>query len=167
MKLRPEEEWIYTLNTHPAIISMDTYEKVKKMRMERTEKGKVHKNPGMYSARELNFFKGKCFCADCGGPMYLGRHDKQVRYYCGNHSLKKICFAHYVSDTKVNDEVLRVIHLIESYRDKRLLTKKMVDAFVKKVTLDRDGNAIVELIYDDFLKDLVSYAKEREAQDEE
>jgi len=38
--------------------------------------------------------------------------------------------------------------------------------FVKKVTLDRDGNAIVELIYDDFLKDLVSYAKEREAQDE-
>lgn len=271
MKLRPEEEWIYTPNTHPAIISMDTYEKVKKMRMERTEKGKVHKNPGMYSARELNFFKGKCFCADCGGPMYLGRHDKQVRYYCGNHSLKKICFAHYVSDTKVNDEVLRVIHshiniytdnvqmirrlngkktnvakydifakevrklqkelekvakhrnelyedyvsriidaeqylkfkkddeetekrltkqleemlsekskydtsyksdeewdaLIESYRDKRLLTKKMVDAFVKKVTLDRDGNAIVELIYDDFLKDLVSYAKEREVQDEE
>ena len=56
--------------------------------------------------------------------------------------------------------------LIEAYRDKRLLTKKMVDAFVKKVTLDRDGNAIVELIYDDFLKDLVSYAKEREAQDE-
>ena len=57
--------------------------------------------------------------------------------------------------------------LIESYRDKRILTKKMVDAFVKKVTLDRDGNAIVELIYDDFLKDLVSYAKEREVQDEE
>lgn len=36
-----------------------------------------------------------------------------------------------------------------------------------KSTLDRDGNAIVELIYDDFLKNLVSYAKEREAQDEE
>ena len=56
--------------------------------------------------------------------------------------------------------------LINSFRDKRLLTKKMVDAFVKKVSIDEDGNAEVELVYDDMLADLVKFAREREKENE-
>ena len=55
--------------------------------------------------------------------------------------------------------------LINSFRDKRILTKKMVEALVSKVLVDKDFNIEVELVYDDMLKDLVTYAKEREAKD--
>lgn len=55
--------------------------------------------------------------------------------------------------------------LINSIRDKRILTKKMVDALVSRVVVDRNFNIEVELVYDDMLKDLATYAKEREAKD--
>ena len=41
----------------------------------------------------------------------------------------------------------------------------MVEALVSKVLVDKDFNIEVELVYDDMLKDLVTYAKEREAKD--
>ncbi len=53
--------------------------------------------------------------------------------------------------------------LIESFRDKRKLTKQMVDAFVKRIDVDKNGNAIVELVYDDMLEDLIKVAKRKEA----
>ena len=266
----PKEEWIIVPNEHPAIITKAVFDQANAERVRRIEIKNNHKNPGMYSARELNFLKGKIFCADCGGVMYLERHNHLVRYICGNHHLKKNCFPHHIPDAKIKDEVLRVIHthinvytdntamirrlnskksctmkfdilgkeinriqaeitkvgkhkvglyedytelildaeqylafkaldekkerdlqlklesilsekkqydinfksdkewddLINSIRDKRLLTKKMVDALVKCVEVDGKGNIIVELVYDDMLQDLVKYARGREAIDE-
>ena len=39
----------------------------------------------------------------------------------------------------------------------------MVDAFVKRIDVDKNGNAIVELVYDDMLEDLIKVAKRKEA----
>ena len=264
----PESEWIYVPNTHPAIISMETYNKAQEILKKQSEEHSIKKNPGMYTSKELNFFKGRIFCADCGCPMYLARHDKLVRYTCGLHTRDKSkCSPRFIPDDVVNNEVLRVIHahinvytdnvnlirringrkqnqnkfaffgkeinriqgemdkssnlrnslyedysagiidaeqylqfkkeceekeadykkqieelliqrsaydtsfktdeewdeLIESFRDKRKLTKTMVEAFVRRIEVDRFGNAVVELVYDDMLEDLIKVAKRKEA----
>lgn len=54
--------------------------------------------------------------------------------------------------------------MIDAYRDKRKLTKKMVDAFVEKIEVNADRSIKIHLVYDDMLKELVCYAKEREAE---
>ena len=53
--------------------------------------------------------------------------------------------------------------VIDAYRDKRKLTKKMVDAFVEKIEVRVDRKLTVHLYYDDMLEKLAAYAKEREA----
>lgn len=53
--------------------------------------------------------------------------------------------------------------VIDAYRDKRKLTKKMVDAFVEKIEVGADRKLTVHLYYDDMLEKLAAYAKEREA----
>ncbi len=269
MRENPKEEWIINPNEHPAIVSYRTYQLAEKETKKRREKEVI--SPGKYSARHLNFFKGKIFCADCGSTMSIGKGWARVNYFCSGHaSNRKFCTPHTTWDMTVNDQVLRVIHthinvytdnlalikkinsrkdnveqytifnkevkrlqkeldrlatdrqrlyedyvtkiidseqyvkfkkeyeerekyykaeyaemfeararydtkyktnkewddLINSFRDKRLLTKKMVDAFVKKVSIDEDGNAEVELVYDDMLADLVKFAREREKENE-
>ena len=47
------------------------------------------------------------------------------------------------------------------YRAKRKLTKELVDAFVSEIVF-YDGNIEVKLLYDDFLKELLKVAEERE-----
>ncbi len=53
--------------------------------------------------------------------------------------------------------------VIDAYRDKRKLTKKMVDAFVEKIEVGADRRLTVHLYYDDMLEKLAAYAKERGA----
>ena len=53
--------------------------------------------------------------------------------------------------------------MIDAYRDKRKLTKKMVDAFVEKIEVRADRKLTIHLYYDDMLEKLAAYAKEREA----
>ena len=55
-------------------------------------------------------------------------------------------------------------NIIDTYHNKRKLTKKMVDAFVEKIEIDRHKSVHIHLYYDDMLKKLASYAKEREAE---
>ena len=56
--------------------------------------------------------------------------------------------------------------IIESYRNKRQLTKPMVDAFVDAILVEQDGNLNIKLRYDDMLKELVKLAKDKEAGDD-
>ena len=56
--------------------------------------------------------------------------------------------------------------IIESYRNKRQLTKPMVDAFVDAILVEQDGNLSIKLRYDDMLKELVKLAKDKEAGDD-
>ena len=53
--------------------------------------------------------------------------------------------------------------IIEKYRNKRKLTKKMVDAFVDIILVETDGKLHIRLQYDDMLKELVEFARAKEA----
>lgn len=50
---------------------------------------------------------------------------------------------------------------VNKYMTKRKLTKELVDAFVSEIVFN-DGNIEVKLLYDDFLKELLEVAEERE-----
>lgn len=50
---------------------------------------------------------------------------------------------------------------VNKYMTKRKLTKELVDAFVSEIVF-YDGNIEVKLLYDDFLKELLKVAEERE-----
>ena len=90
-------------------------------------------------------------------------YEEREKYYKAEYAEMFEARARYDTKYKTNKEW---DDLINSFRDKRLLTKKMVDAFVKKVSIDEDGNAEVELVYDDMLADLVKFAREREKENE-
>lgn len=67
----------------------------------------------------------------------------------------------YSTDFHTDEEWKKII---DTYRDKRKLTKKMVDAFVEKIEVSEDGSLKIHLLYDDMLAELAHYAKEREAE---
>lgn len=69
--------------------------------------------------------------------------------------------AGYSTDFHTDEEWKKII---DTYRDKRKLTKKMVDAFVEKIEVSADGSLKIHLLYDDMLTELALYAKEREAE---
>ena len=50
---------------------------------------------------------------------------------------------------------------VNKYMSKRKLTKELVDAFVSEIVFS-DNNIEVKLLYDDFLKELLEVAEERE-----
>lgn len=111
MSANPESEWIIVENTHEGVVSREIFDKAQEEMKRRNEV--PIKNPGMYKAADLNLFRGRIKCADCGNTMYLQTHDcgKSLHYVCGGHVLKKTdCSTHYVDAYAVYDETFRVIH---------------------------------------------------------
>lgn len=265
----PKEQWIIVKDTHEPLVTREDFEKTQEMMESIRLRSKNPKSKGAYSTNDFNFFKSKIVCADCGKTMYLtGKRGNSRRFNCGNFILKHKCFTHVISDTDVNDYVLRVIrthinvyvenvdmirklnerqenirkydifnreirkcrrdlenvaklreqlfedyacklidaeqyenfaqqyaerekeiqynmdamlkqkvgydknfhteeeweNLINKYRNTRTLTKGMVDAFVEKIEVSADKSIAVHLVYDDMLKELKIYAKQREAE---
>lgn len=108
--LRPEEEWIVTENAHPAIISMELWNKVREVERsvsqgKKTRRGYTHPLSGLM------------FCADCGGKMKLEYYslkrqgkvsDIVYTFNCGCHKRlgKAYCFNHYIKAADVESIVL-------------------------------------------------------------
>lgn len=56
---------------------------------------------------------------------------------------------------------------VRGFLGERELTQGMVDAFVTRVSVDKDGNCEVVLAYDDMLAELLEAVREREAENGE
>lgn len=67
---------------------------------------------------------------------------------------------YYAKSYRINEDWEKTI---ETYRNKRLLTKEMADAFVETVTIHEGGSVEVKLLYDDMLHRLKSAIEERSA----
>jgi len=65
---------------------------------------------------------------------------------------------YYAKSYKINEDWEKAI---ETYRNKRLLTKEMADAFVEYVVIHEGGSIEVKLLYDDMLNKLKSTIEER------
>lgn len=67
---------------------------------------------------------------------------------------------YYAKNYKINEDWEKAV---ETYRNKRLLTKEMADAFVETIIVHEGGDIEVKLLYDDMLHKLESTIKERSA----
>ena len=79
-------------NTHPAIIDLETFDKVQEIRQQRHRRTKTGKS---------NMFSGLVFCADCKAKMRYCTtsyyEERQDHFVCGNYrSNTGTCSAHFI-----------------------------------------------------------------------
>lgn len=78
-----EDNLIIATNTHEAIISHEVFEEVKAYRRQVCEESKAHE----VDPYTPNIFKGKVFCAHCGGSLHRQRNKRKkgsdvYRFHC-------------------------------------------------------------------------------------
>lgn len=67
-KMKPSE-WIIVENTHEALIDMETWEKVRALRVEAQAESERRKGKYAHLGNNNNVFKSLLYCADCGSKM--------------------------------------------------------------------------------------------------
>ena len=104
-----KKDWIIVKNTHEAIISKETFEKVQQCRTEIAKKSKS-KNKISYTE---NILKGKIYCKCCGKNLNRSRHmtktkDEIYYFYClTNWRIKKgICEGVHSKEQKLFQGIL-------------------------------------------------------------
>ena len=88
----PEENRAVFYNTHPAIIDLETFDKVQEIRQQRHRRTKTGKS---------HMFSGLVFCADCKAKMRYCTtsyfEERQDHFVCGNYrSNTGTCSAHFI-----------------------------------------------------------------------
>ncbi|MBR0194789.1 MAG: recombinase family protein [Oscillospiraceae bacterium] len=148
----PVENQAVFYNMHPAIIDIDTFEKVQEIREQRhrrTKSGKTH------------MFSGLVFCADCKGKMYFScknNNDEAQSFFCCSNSRKRTdpCTTHfirsYVLEKLVWDYTQRVIDLVIRYEahfraviEEKMQTESKAILKVKRRQLEKAEKRIQEL----------------------
>jgi len=98
-----ESEWTIFENMHEPIIDQDTFDNVQRIR------GNVKRYPDGWG--EAIPLTGLCFCADCGGKMYVQRmnNGKRIPYYtCSQYSkvpVGELCHSAH----RINAEVIMTL----------------------------------------------------------
>jgi hypothetical protein len=160
----PEKQMIFE-NTHPAIISEETWEIVRKMR-EHKRRAPRYGNPGLFS--------GVAYCSDCGSKLYF--HTQQINnkaktasrlkgsYSCSvyrkqtqyQHANGQGCTAHYIAESSLEQLVLEELRELLGFVVKhekqfvrlvmdRSTQEQQRDISVKKKALDKHRKRIDEL----------------------
>ena len=147
----PLENQAFFYNTHPAIIDIDTFDKVQEIREHRhrrTKSGNTH------------MFSGLVFCADCKGKMYFsGSHDDPGKwnYTCSNsRGSNSPCSAHFIRaivlERLVWNYTQRVIELVLRYEahfratmEEKIQTESKAILKAKRKQLEKAEKRIQEL----------------------
>ena len=147
----PVENQAIFYDTHPAIIDIDTFDKVQEIREQRhrrTKSGNTH------------MFSGLVFCADCKGKMYFsGSHDDPSKwnYTCSNsRGSDSPCSAHFIRaivlERLVWNYTQRVIELVLRYEahfraimEEKMQTESKAILKTKQKQLEKAEKRIQEL----------------------
>lgn len=99
----PKDENMVFENTHEALISVEDWDAVQKIR-----EGRRRKN----FTGETNKFSGLLYCADCGKKLYYHykpSKPEQAAFQCGTYSnvlTKSECSTHFIREAVINEIVL-------------------------------------------------------------
>jgi DNA invertase Pin-like site-specific DNA recombinase len=110
-KRKPPETWKIFENTHEAIIDIQTFETVQRLRETvRRPNGKGEANP----------LTGIVYCADCGRKMYNKRHGNSDYYQCQTHKIgankfAELCTPHHVKSAAVRELILDALNRTSGY----------------------------------------------------
>lgn len=115
----PEDKQMVFENTHEAIINIELWEVVQKIRAHRHRRTR---------AGETALFSGIIFCYDCGSPLSLSTTHRNrtsySRYICSKYRNSRgvqKCDAHYINESVLASLVLenlrKVISYVRNYED--------------------------------------------------
>ncbi len=129
---RPEEEWIRVVGSHEAIVDMDTWEIVRRVR-----EGKRRRD----SMNEINKYSGLLYCADCGKKLYFVRgktlQPSAFHFICSRyrkHTGEEQCTPHSVREAVLDEIILEEIRRITYYA--RTKTKDFAEFINQKTSAE-------------------------------
>lgn len=106
----PPEKWVTFENTHEAIIDVELWNSVQKIRSQRRRPTKMG---------EMGMFSGLAYCADCGSKLYHCRSGswsyEQECYTCSAYRTRKNCSAHYIRAVVLEQLVLQNLQRVIAY----------------------------------------------------
>ena len=106
----PPGKWVTFENTHEAIIDVELWNAVQKIRSQRRRPTKMG---------EMGMFSGLAYCADCGSKLYHCRSGsctyEQECYNCSTHKTHKGCFGHYIRAVVLEQLVLQNLQRVIAY----------------------------------------------------
>lgn len=113
IELPPEEHREFP-DTHPAIVDMETWERVQELRK--------HKRRHTLTGRQ-GLFSGLLYCADCGRKLYFrirGSASRQDYYICSGYTgAEESCSTHIIREDILHDLVLehirQTIYFVRTY----------------------------------------------------
>lgn len=108
---KPKEEWKVFENTHPAIISRETFDIVQELRKNKRRPSREGKT---------SMFSGLMYCHDCGSKMYFctaKNFDETQNWFTCSKSRKNkdTCSSHFIKEMQVGFSVLKNMQTIFRY----------------------------------------------------
>ena len=99
----PEEEWVRVPDTHEAIITHETFDRVQEL-LKRDTRTAPKK-------RELHLFSGFLRCADCGKAVTRSQSGKNIYYSCSTYKKRSrtACSMHSIKHNRLEAAVLFAI----------------------------------------------------------
>lgn len=136
---KPKEEWKVFENTHPAIISRETFDLVQELRKNKRRPSREGKT---------SVFSGLMYCHDCGSKMYFCTakdFDETQNWFTCSKSRKNkdACSSHFIREMQVGFSVLKNMQNIFRYvqyneeRFAEMLLSKSKDDEKKELSLKR------------------------------
>ena len=102
----PEDEWVRVPDTHEAIITHETFDRVQEL-LKRDTRTAPKK-------RELHLFSGFLRCADCGKAVTRSQSGKNVYYSCSTYKKRSrtACTMHSIKHNRLEAAVLFAIQYL-------------------------------------------------------
>ena len=120
-KRRPQEEWEYVYNVHPALISEEDFQKIRQIKEKGREKQAQCNKHQKRSLEERRLLTGKIYCGDCGTLMgarkgnqrLTSKKSPRIFYQCDGYeySGRTRCFNHYISQKDVLEKIKNALNV--------------------------------------------------------
>lgn len=120
-KRRPQEEWEYVYNVHPALISEEDFQKIRQIKEKGREKQAQCNKHQKRSLEERRLLTGKIYCGDCGtllgarkgNQRLTSKKSPRIFYQCDGYeySGRTRCFNHYISQKDVLEKIKNALNV--------------------------------------------------------
>lgn len=120
-KRRPQDEWEYVYNVHPALISEEDFQKIRQIKEKGREKQAQCNKHQKRSLEERRLMTGKIYCGDCGTLMgarkgnqrLTSKKSPRIFYQCDGYeySGRTRCFNHYISQKDVLEKIKNALNV--------------------------------------------------------
>lgn len=156
----PEDKWVVTEGTHEALISLEDFYEIQRLR-----EGK--KNFAGPLKQQIHVLRGVIYCGRCGSAMYARRRRGGTAYVCGNFykNGSTACSSHLVHEGEVIGELEKELQRLAGLKGLKEIAAQAAEKDMKygsrqdkvkqlqKLLLQKQRQK--EIIYNDRLEDRI------------